>query len=146
MFALLCEAPGLPNGRPAAMLLLAAERVLPSPLALSPAGSSAPTSSAESPEHLAEPDCSHKKAEKSFALSNENIQGRNITKQCFFSYLANCLYKILLGFCVSYQFIFNSISIKKYREIRLFKLGFLHDQVQDTKALLTMKTPYISTP
>lgn len=61
------------------------------------ATSSAPTSSAESPEHLAEPDCSHRAGE-SFALSNENIQGKNVTKQYFLSYLADCLCKTLPGF------------------------------------------------
>jgi len=48
--------------------------------------------------------------------------------------------------CISYQFVFNSISVRRRKEVRLFKLGFLHDQVRKTKALLTMKIPCIFMP
>lgn len=52
----------------------------------------------------------------------------------------------LLVSCTSSPFVFNSVSVRSGREIRLFKLGFLHDQVRKTEALLTMKIPYIFMP
>lgn len=79
-------------------------------------------------------------------MNSMNIQERNIIEQYFFLNSQIVYTKYFLVSCISYQFIFDSISIKRCREIRLFKLGFLHDQVRKTETLLTMKIPYIFMP
>lgn len=74
-----------------------------------------------------------------------NIQERNIIEQLFLGLLIVDIEHFLVS-CISYQFVFNSVSISSLREITLFKLGFLHDQVRKTEALLTMKIPYTFMP
>lgn len=80
-------------------------------------------------------------------MNNVNIQDRNIHEQYFFFKFVYIVYiEHFLVSCVSYRFVFNSVSMRRRREIRLFELGFLHDQVRKTEALLTMKIPYIFMP
>lgn len=147
---LLCcvKSRGLLNDRPAAVLLLAAERVLPSSLALSPTGQPLLL-----PPHLrslrsawqSQAACTRRLKRVSLWVTRM-FRGETLPNSTFFLTLQVVYTKRLLVLCVSYQLISSSVSIKRCREIRLFKWGFLHDQVQDTEALLTMKTPYISTP
>lgn len=75
-----------------------------------------------------------------------NIQERNNIEQYFFPKLQFVYIEHSLVLCSSHWFVFNSISIRERRKIRLFKLGFLDDQVRRTETLLTMKIPYIFMP